>query len=455
MRFNGLISVAVSGLAFATHSLAQANNVCDAGCQAVFQAALAQERATWATPDFSADPFFTTPSNASGARPGDILRWQEISAPAMFSNFTSIPGGMSLTRVMYMSEDIEGKPVPATAFVLLPLSLPASGKFQTVAWTHGTAGRSRQCAASNSRALDYGWQGPLILAASGYAVIGPDYAGQGSEIPAGFHYEAGHFHAADTAYAIIATRKILGCKLSDEWVVVGHSEGGMTAWRTNQRLAMPGEERLKKAGKLIGAVSVAPAMSPLDLIPKSFRLAGDRANGPALNAVYFLQSVAKIYPNDIKLPEILTDRALGLLPLLDQGCLRTGAAILANMTTKDVFRTQTWLQNPRLREWMSKYNGDDSRALEAPMLVVQGDNDQLTYIEECKESFDRTCKANPPANVEFRVYPDLGHDGALDAGAPYFLDWVKQRFDAAAPREGCFVTKSEPINSNYQRKGGA
>lgn len=245
--------------------------------------------------------------------------------------------------------------------------------------------------------------------------------------------------------------QVLGRMLSDEWVVVGHSEGGMTAWRTNQRLAMPGQDRLKKAGELIGAVSLAPAMSPLDLIPKSFRLAGDKPNGPALNAVYFLQSLAAIYPNDLKLPEILTDRALGLLPLLDQGCLETGTALLANLTTKDVFRTQAWLQNPRLREWMGKYNGDDSRALAAPMLVVQGDNDQLTYAEECMQSFNRTCKADPGARAELRLYPDLGHGGALDASPPYFLDWVAERFAAVAPREGCFVTKVVPINGRYQR----
>lgn len=70
-------------------------------------------------------------------------------------------------------------------------------------------------------------------------------------IPGEFHCEAGTLHAADVAYALVAARSVLGDILSDEWVVAGHSEGGMTAWRTNERLAMSGQDTLLKAGTLI------------------------------------------------------------------------------------------------------------------------------------------------------------------------------------------------------------
>jgi alpha-beta hydrolase superfamily lysophospholipase len=84
-------------------------------------------------------------------------------------------------------------------------------------------------------------------------------------------YEAGFLRVADVAYAVIAARKVLGAILSNKRAVFGHSEGGMTAWRTVERLALPGQERLLKAGKFIGGVAAAPALRPQRLIPLSWQ----------------------------------------------------------------------------------------------------------------------------------------------------------------------------------------
>ncbi|KAM0343747.1 hypothetical protein ACHAPU_008174 [Fusarium lateritium] len=87
-----------------------------------------------------------------------------------------------------MSEDIEGKPILATGFVLTPYTNPLGENkpFRILVWTYGTAGGTRQCVPLNHRALYYEWQGPLALVQQGYVVIAPDYAGQGSDISQGF-----------------------------------------------------------------------------------------------------------------------------------------------------------------------------------------------------------------------------------------------------------------------------
>jgi hypothetical protein len=225
-----------------------AQEACDSACQTAFQAAVQLESSTWVSKNVSLDEFYSTPANSTGARPGDLLRWEDLSREVVNTKFTP-PAGMSISRFLYMTEDIDRKPIPASAFVLLPYKKSDPSKpLDTVVWTHGTAGRIRNCAPSNHKGLYYEWQGPFALAQAGYAVIGPDYAGQGSDIPQGFMYEAGHLHAADVAYGLIAARKVMGDLLSEEYVVVGHSEGGMTAWRTNERLAMPQQEELLKAG---------------------------------------------------------------------------------------------------------------------------------------------------------------------------------------------------------------
>jgi dipeptidyl aminopeptidase/acylaminoacyl peptidase len=166
---------------------------CDTDCQAAFKKAQAGEAALWVSKNLSAEVFYSTPANATGAKPGDLLRWEDLPRSVVNSNFTP-PAGMSISRFLYMTEDIDRKPIPASAFVLLPYNKPDPDKpLNTLVWTHGTAGRLRECAPSNHKDLYYEWQGPYALAAAGYAVIAPDYAGQGSDIPQGFMYEAGVF----------------------------------------------------------------------------------------------------------------------------------------------------------------------------------------------------------------------------------------------------------------------
>lgn len=61
-----------------------------------------------------------------------------------------------MSRFLYMTEDINRKPIPASAFVLLPYNKPDPSKtLNTLVWTHGTAGRIRNYAPSNHRDLYY------------------------------------------------------------------------------------------------------------------------------------------------------------------------------------------------------------------------------------------------------------------------------------------------------------
>lgn len=427
---------------------------CDEQCMQSYQKALASEQAQWATQNISDDPFYDTPTNASSAKPGDLLRWQALSPDHVAANWTQVPTGMSLARFLYMTEDIDRIPIPASAFVLLPYwqgiwSAPNASKFNTVVWAHGTAGRARQCAPSNNQQLYYGWEAPFFLASSGYAVVAPDYAGLGSMVPGEFHYEAGFIHAADVAYSLVAARSVLGNILSDEWIVAGHSEGGMTAWRTNERLAMADQDALLKAGKLIGAVSAAPALRPIDLIPKSIELAGDGPLGDIVS-VYLLQSITRIY-SDLNFDDYISDEAKARLPAADASCLVTGEALFANLTTAQIYKNTSWLTSPQFVDWQERFNGAGAAQLAAPMLVVQGLGDILTYANETEWDFNRTCSAFPDSAAELFLVPELGHDPAFQASQPYYIDWIRQRFAGVEIAEGCTRRTAVPVNDDFVR----
>ncbi|PNP73846.1 hypothetical protein FNYG_12805 [Fusarium nygamai] len=268
------IILIASALAAPQSPLTYANepNRCDATCQIAYRKMLAMETELWVNQNITNDPFYSTPSNVSKYSTGDILKWEKIPSEQAYRRWT-VPAGISLVRFFYMSEDIEGKPLPATGIVLIPYTNPQGDKpFRTVVWTHGTAGGTRQCSPSNHRALLYGWSAPFALALAGYVVIAPDYAGQGSEAQ-GFMYMAGTLHAADNSLSVKAVRKAMGSKITKEWVVIGHSEGGMSCWRTNER-----EARSEATGDLIGAVCASPGLVPSKVLNETIRRAGD---GPA------------------------------------------------------------------------------------------------------------------------------------------------------------------------------
>lgn len=323
--------------------------------------------------------------------------------------------------------------------------------FRTVAWAHGTAGHARQCAPSSSQNLYYEWEVPFYYASHGYAVIAPDYAGQGTDIPSSFQYEAGFLHAAGVAYSLVAARKMIGHLLSDEWAVLGHSEGGMTAWRVNERLVMEGQEDLLKAGNFLGAVAAAPALRPTELIPKSIELAGEGSLGDVVS-LYLLQSLSKAYAEAFKLSDYLTDEAMKLLPLIDQACLITGETAVRNLMTAQIYKNTSWLTSPEFQDdWLTRYNCGGPHALAAPMLVVQGRGDTLTYPENCEADFDRTCAAFPQSNAELFLVPELGHDPAFRAATPYYWPWVEQLFAGTPPAAGCKKTETKSVNDRFKR----
>ncbi|KAF5549113.1 secretory lipase [Fusarium mexicanum] len=418
-------------------------NRCDATCQIAYRQVLAMEEERWVNQDITLDPFYSTPSNVSKYSTGDILKWEKIPAEQAYRRWT-VPAGISLTRFYYMSEDIEGKPLPATGIVLIPYANPQGSKpFRTVVWTHGTAGGTRQCSPSNHRALLYGWTAPFALALAGYVVIAPDYAGQGS-VAQGFQYEAGILHAADASLSVQAVRKALGNKITKEWVVVGHSEGGMSSWRTNEREAKP-----EAVGGLLGAVALSPGLVPSKIIGETIRRAANGGPAGDFLSSLMLQTVSRIYPS-LKVEDYASDILLARMPLADQGCFYTSATLYSNLTISQLYKNTSWIEHPDFIKWEKVYNGAGPHKLAAPMLVIQGAEDPIVYPDTSEEAFNETCKEFASSTTaEFRLYPGLGHGPVLPASQQYYLSWIEDRFNKVSLKKGCKKLTMTPETDNF------
>lgn len=405
--------------------------------------------AKWVSKDVANDPYWQIPSNASNnATAGDVIKWENISPDNFYTNWT-IPGSMSLSRYLYWTEDVNGTLLPASAFMLLPFNLPADGsKLRTIVWAHGTAGYSRQCGPSNNINLYYGWSAPYAYVQQGYAVVAPDYTGLGTDIPQGFMYMAGYSHAADVAFSLIAAKQRAGDVLSDEWVVIGQSEGGMTAWRTNQRLAMNGQEALLKAGSFLGAVAIAPANRPFDII-SNWAAQNPPENDPvSAIGVYLLQSLAGLYPDRINLSDYLSDAAYGRLPLSNAACIYGSSYLFwqpGQLTSNWTFKDLSWINGSVADDWLHNYMTNGTEPLAAPMYIIQGTEDEYVPYYQTVQDYQDLCAANPSSSVVLHTYVGLDHDTVTDSGQKEFLPWIASLFDGKSAQEGCSNVTHSPL----------
>lgn len=159
-------------------------------------------------------------------------------------------------KITYKMPSINGDQTSATAVVMIPKgTMPANG-WPVVVWAHGTTGVADQCAPSNLKdnndQFTLGSALPLVqqLVSQGYAVIAPDYEGLGSP---GIHpFLNAKSESESIISALKASKQQYKNQLSNDWVVVGHSQGG--------HAAIAAAEHANEAGlNFKGAVAYAPA----------------------------------------------------------------------------------------------------------------------------------------------------------------------------------------------------
>ena len=153
----------------------------------------------------------------------------------------------------YKMLGVHNREVQTTALVFTPkTAVPAKG-WPIVVWAHGTTGIADACAPSRIPLNTY-VKGMIDgFLASGYVVVAPDYEGLGEPTADQLHpflnVKSEAFSITD---AVVATRNYLGAKVSNQWMTVGHSQGGHAALGAAQY-----QSRAQLDYK--GTVAVAPA----------------------------------------------------------------------------------------------------------------------------------------------------------------------------------------------------
>lgn len=184
-----------------------------------------------------------------------------------------LPSAADAWVMTYKMKGIKGTETQATTLIFTPKTAPPANGWPIVAWAHGTTGVADKCAPSQ---MDF--KGDIFsdtrkmvddFLKEGYVVVAPDYEGLGE--PGGKELHP-FLNVKSEAYsitdAVVATKSWLRDKVSNKWVVAGHSQGGQAALGVAQYAVRANMEYK-------GAVAFAPA-SNLKMIDNliQFKLEG-------------------------------------------------------------------------------------------------------------------------------------------------------------------------------------
>lgn len=347
--------------------------------------------------------FYDTPSLAA-SKPGDLLRKLAVDGYA-------VPKGATAVRILYHSLNADGGDVATSGVVLIPAGHPPAGGWPVIAWAHGTSGVARMCAPSLEKDMEYGEEGLMPMVRAGFAVVATDYHGLGTEGP--HEYINKTAQARDVIYSVPAARAAVA-SLGRRWVVVGHSQGGLTAWSVAEM-----EATLHDADYL-GAISVSGAADPRAIL----QAMGEPGNSAAFYLVYMAYAIHVRAP-DFKPADMLLGQALERYSdVTTKGCWYYAYASFLDAPAGPMLKAG-WDRTPGAQRFFAA-NELGKSPVGGPLLVLTGEADETVPLALVQTTVRNACRNG--VALSFRSYPGLDHDPTMEKSTPDQLAWVRDRF---------------------------
>lgn len=300
------------------------------------------------------------------------------------------------------------------------------------------------CAPSAMPSLyEYGsW---AFLVSRGYAVIATDYAGLGNNYTA-HQWQASPAQAHDLYYSIAAARKLFGDALTDEWMSVGHSQGGGAAW-TLAESSLLHDDPLS-LGRYLGTVALAPGVRLQDMVLAAIQASSSSDPASARSflgeAGFLVLGLRSILPND---PQTwLQPKFLKRLELatLSQACYDSMMSLVADLDITDFVN----ISDPSLHLALEKMQAITARGESKspqPIFIAQGLSDGSVLARVVEKAYRASCQSGN--DVHIQTYPGIDHDPVIPASAPAFLQWIDDRFDGIKVTGGCSNKTIQPFDS--------
>lgn len=339
--------------------------------------------------------------------------------------------------VLYRSRDVHGKPIAVSGIIALPQRPPPKGGYPIVSWAHGTVGCADFCAPSrdtvDSPAHVFNAHPHAMLNTfldKGWAVLMTDYEGLGTD---GLHpYLLGESEAHGILDIVLAGRRLYPQQLSNQMVIVGHSQGGQAALFGAHHAPTWAPEL-----DLRGVAAMAPPAGMRALCESGTKYGG-ALEGFAFTALFLAGAIAGNPTIDVK--ELLTEKALERWEHIEKkaridlskedswgGLKGTEQLNPEDNPSKKAFFDQLELTNPALR-------------ILAPIRISQAAKDTRINVNATRLLHHQLSFLNGPVNVTYKEYEEVSttaepevlgfHFGLTETDLPSLTAWLEERLRA-------------------------
>ncbi|OTG71580.1 triacylglycerol lipase [Acinetobacter sp. ANC 4169] len=347
------------------------------------------------------------------------------------TNMTSVAGESVV--MTYKMLGVNGQEVQATSLVITPKAAAPAKGWPIVVWAHGTTGVADQCAPSRSK-LKVEIEGMIAqLLSAGYVVVAPDYEGLGEPTGKEFHP---FLNLKSEAYsitdAVVAARNYLGVKVSNQWMAVGHSQGGHAALGAAQYASRANLDYK-------GAVVVAPASNLKTIFNTAQQLV---ANLPAKDQVSTLASLntyaalitagmqgqsapptyAQVFETNAATiaaqAETICSEPLGL----DFGT-KMGTAAATTNSLSGYLTQSNFMQIPAISTFLNTTSQPLSVKVTTPVKIYQGGSDPTVPANATTELITNATKLG--TQIDLKYDPAWNHTTAYTSNIPNIVTDVK------------------------------
>jgi len=180
----------------------------------------------------------------------------------------------------------------------------------------------------------------------------------------------------------------------------------------------------------LGTTAFAPAAN-LDQAPE---MLASYAPSDGYDVLMFVASaIAQIYP-DFRADDLLAPELVEYLPKAQSTCDDELIADLMDFPVLDHPLAERWSESAAVIDFLTT-NEPALVANAAPILLVQGSDDQLVPAESSQIVRDRACALGD--TVSYRELPSESHDSILIAGMTEALQWTADRFAGIPATTDC------------------
>ncbi|WOE33342.1 MULTISPECIES: alpha/beta fold hydrolase [unclassified Acinetobacter] len=321
--------------------------------------------------------------------------------------------------ITYYSRGIHGEPVVSSAMVLLPKGKAPTQGWPILAWAHGTTGVADTCAPSadyiggpvNSyqqvadKALDDWLE-------RGYAIVAPDYQGLGT--PGDHPYMNATSQLHTIVDAVRALHHLKAKQVSNNWLVMGHSQGGAAALA----VAAYGQKDAPELN-LKGAIALAPGGYQYQGIAEYVQQNSQIDPQIAAFLPIVLLGAQAADPN-LDPEQWVTPEMQNLLRQARKRCLSELQTEI-KQAPQTIFKKDADL-NPLLN--YLKQQSIESMIPQVPLMLVQGDQDQLVDPRGISTYYQQICDAHKP--VVYYSIANGDHRDAVRQSSVLSKDFLKQ-----------------------------